>query len=211
MPVIGLTGGIACGKSAVARMFADLGAIVISSDDISREVVEPGGSTLECIRLEFGEGVLFQDGSLNRKLMGEIIFRDPAARKRLEEITHPAIKARIREKVKHFYSDLRTRCIVVEAPLLFEANMQSDFDKVVVVTTSRKTQIKRLMHRDGIDLNQAELRLNAQMPLDEKCSRADIVVKNDGSLKDLKKEILKVWQELCGDAVKKPSLPELGS
>ena len=211
MTTIGLTGGIACGKSTVARMFERLGAEVISADKISREISKPGSESFEQIVAAFGPNSVEEDGSLNRKWIGNRIFADLQARERLEEITHPLILKEIQERVENIRLINISKCVVVEVPLLFEANFQSRFDKIVVVSSTKETQTARLMQRDGLDEIGSDLRIQSQWPLAEKCSRADYVVQNDGSLDDLEKEIIRVWQELCGNAVKKPVLPELGS
>ncbi len=196
--VIGLTGGIASGKSTVAAMFAELGAAVVSADQIARDVVEPGEPALEEIRSAFGPGVLLPDGRLDRRRLGEIVFADPKRLRQLEAILHPRIRARMREQISA--ASAAGRPVVAEIPLLFESPASRDLvDVTVVVYVEREQQLGRLMRRDGLSREQAEARLAAQMPLDEKARLADYVVDNRHDLARTREQVRQVWEELtCG-------------
>jgi len=178
--VLGVTGGIATGKSSVVAKFSELGAACLSADDIARAAVAPGSEALSQLAACFGTAVLQADGSLNRTALGQIVFADAAARKKLDQITHPAI-ARLAEAA---IADLRNAghaLIVYEAPLLFEAGAESRVDQILVVSTEPDIQLQRLMQRDGINHDAAQARIRAQMPLAEKISRADYLIDNSDS------------------------------
>jgi dephospho-CoA kinase len=181
---IGLTGGIASGKSTVARMLVESGAALVDADRIAREIVEPGQPPLAQIVERFGQAVLHEDGTLNRKKLGEIVFADEAKRKALEAITHPAIRAVMRERMDKLQREAPNRLVVVDVPLLYESGLQSLFEEVMVVYVPRSVQLERLMKRDGLSKADAERRLNAQMDIEEKKRLADIVIDNSGSLED---------------------------
>lgn len=179
--VLGLTGGIASGKSTVADCFADLGAILVSADLLAREVVAPGSPTLEKLVELFGLEILTSGGSLDRKALAQLAFADPAARHRLEAITHPAIahlaECRLTE-LRRFGHDL----VVYEAPLLFEAKAEGRVDQVLVVLVEPVTQLERLLRRDGLSEAEARQRVTAQWPQADKVQKADFVIDNSGSL-----------------------------
>lgn len=179
---IGLTGGIACGKSTVAAMLVKRGAILIDADQIAREVVLPGAPALRLVAERFGEGVLMVDGTLNRKALGEIVFRDAAARKDLEAILHPRIRALMRERMESFEREFPHRLVVVDVPLLFESKLEAMFEETLLVYIPRELQLKRLQTRDGLTLQQAESRLAAQMPIEAKRELADTIIDNSGDL-----------------------------
>jgi dephospho-CoA kinase len=180
--LVGLTGGIATGKSTVSAIFRALGAVIIDADLLAREVVEPGEPALAEIAQEFGPAVLTADGRLDRKALGAIVFADPARRKRLEALTHP----RIRERFQRQLDDLTARgfrgVVFFDAPVMIESGNYKTMDRLVVVSTDTATQIARLMARDGIDREEALRRIASQMPLAEKAKLADHVIDNSGSL-----------------------------
>jgi dephospho-CoA kinase len=175
---IALTGGIATGKTYVARRFADAGVPVVDADVLARAVVAPGTPGLAAVRARFGDAVLLPDGTLDRERLGAIVFRDAAARRDLEAIIHPAVRAAI----NRFFDDLprETPFAVADIPLLFEAGRQGDFDGVVVAACSPALQMTRLIERDGLTREEAERRLAAQRPIDEKVRLADFVIRTDG-------------------------------
>ena len=189
MPVIGITGGIATGKSLVAASFRKQGAVVFSADEAAREVVRPGSLALQQIADAFGPGFLHPDGSLDRAALGRLIFASPEARHRLDQITHPPILERLRSQIQEAQaqppalSSLSTHAIrtliAVETPLLYEAGMENWFDHIVVVAVPEATQIARLCQRDRCSPEEARLRIAAQMPLAEKLARADYVLWNN--------------------------------
>jgi dephospho-CoA kinase len=191
---IGLTGGIACGKSTVASMLVSLGAILIDADQLARDVVMPGRPALQQIVERFGPDVMLPDGTLNRKALGAIIFNEPAARKELEAITHPLIRKAMWDQMHQAEEAYPDKLVVVDVPLLFESKLQGYFQKIMVVYVSETVQLQRLIERDGISLESAEQRLQAQMPIDQKKLLADIVIDNSGSLADTEKQIQMFWQ-----------------
>jgi dephospho-CoA kinase len=179
MRLVGLTGGIASGKSTFAARLRELGAVVLDADVLAREAVARGSPGLVEVVEAFGAGVLAPDGSLDRKRVGERVFRDPAARARLEEIIHPRVRAAMREAVARLAAD-GAPFVFYDVPLLYEAGVDREVDLVVVVWAPRDVQLARLAARDGLAGAAAEARLTAQLPLDEKAARADAVVANDG-------------------------------
>lgn len=204
--VLGITGGIASGKTTVAKLFKELGAVVVSADELAREIVSPGSSTLRQIAECFGSRVLLADGTLNRPLMAELIFNDPQARQALNRITHPAIAAladqRLREAERGGVS-----LVVYDAPLLYEAGAVRQVDKVLVVAVDEEVQVARLMARDGVAREQALARIAAQMPLSEKIARADYVVDNSGSSQETRRQVSALIERL-GRGPGEPSAPE---
>jgi dephospho-CoA kinase len=190
---IGLTGGIACGKSTVSAMLVRRGAILVDADRIAREVVEPGSPTLAKVAERFGQAVLEEDGSLHRKKLGEIVFADPAARKDLEGLLHPSIRALMRERMETSEKLYPDKLVVVDVPLLYESGLQAMFEEVMVVYVPREIQLDRLMERDGLTPEQAEKRLQAQMPIELKKERADIVIDNRGTLQETEHLINEFW------------------
>lgn len=185
MSVLGITGGIATGKSLVTRRFRQQGALVFSADEAARAILTPGGSVLDAIRDAFGAEMLLPDGSLDRARLGQRIFADAAARARLNRLTHPPILRLLRAQIEAAREDFPCALIAVEVPLLYEANLQDWFDSVLVVTAPERAQIARLRARDGLSEAQARQRIAAQRPLKDKAARADIVLSNDGTPADL--------------------------
>jgi dephospho-CoA kinase len=179
---IGLTGGIATGKSYVAARLREAGIPVVDSDVLARDAVVPGGDGLAAVVARFGAGVLRPDGALDRQALSAIVFRDAAARRDLEAIVHP----RVRAGTDAFFAALPpgTRVAVADIPLLFEAGRDTDFDEVVVVACDPRTQVERVMARDAASREDAERRLAAQWPIAEKVARADHVIRTDGTFAD---------------------------
>jgi dephospho-CoA kinase len=175
---IGLTGGVASGKSTVAGMFAALGAEIIDTDQIAREVVAPGTPALAAIREHFGPEVIAADGSLNRRRMREIVFADADERHMLEGLLHP----RIRECALERAAASRAPYVIIAVPLLFETGFDRIVDRAVVVDCPEALQLARLTARDGIDMDAARAMLNSQMSRSERLARADDVIDNSGSL-----------------------------
>lgn len=192
---IGLTGGIATGKSTVAKLLMERGAILIDLDRIAREVVEPGQSSLLRIEERFGQAVLHEDGSLDRKKLGSIVFADASERKALEAILHPAIRAVMKERMAYHESQSPDKLLVVDVPLLYESGLEPYFQQVMVVYVSRETQLQRLMERDKLTAEDALKRLDAQMSIEEKKAKADIVIDNSGQLAQTKQQIDRFWRE----------------
>jgi dephospho-CoA kinase len=193
---IGLTGGIACGKSTVSNMLVKKGAALVDADAIAREVVLPGEAGYEAILKRFGENLILPDRSLDRKALGEIIFADEQARIDLQSILHPLIREKMWRQIADFEATSPSRWVVVDVPLLYESQLQALFPKVVVVYVDRETQIERLMSRDGINRQEAEARLKAQMPIDEKKRMADYVIDNRGTMEQTREQVNDFWHQL---------------
>ncbi|WP_289356044.1 dephospho-CoA kinase [Paenibacillus sp. S-12] len=192
---IGLTGGIASGKSTVSRLLVERGALLVDADKIAREVVLPGSPVLEQIAVHFGSDMLLEDGSLNRKRLGELVFASETSRKQLESITHPAIRQEIQRQTRQYEQEHPERLVVVDIPLLYESGLAELFDSIVVVYVPRSVQLQRLMERDGWNEKEAEQRLNAQWSMEKKRDLADIVIDNSGSLQDTIMQVDRFWSE----------------
>jgi dephospho-CoA kinase len=192
MRLIGLTGGIATGKSSVDRMLAARGATVIDADALAREAVLPGEPTLERVVRRFGTGVLQPDGALDRRLLGEIVFADPQARHDLERITHPRIIELSQQRIATALAS-DAPLVVVDIPLLYEGERDTTFQDVLVVYAPPNVQIRRLRDRNGLDETAAQQRLDAQLPIDEKRRRATWVIDNSGDLEATEREVDAWW------------------
>jgi len=188
--IIGLTGGIASGKSTVSKILQDLGACIIDADKIARRIVEPGQPALSEIQAAFGRGILLADGTLDRKNLGEIVFNNSTARQRLNAITHDRIKLAIGEAVEKAAA-AGYNIVVLDVPLLLEVGWQHLADTVWVVYIDRETQIARLMERDGLTGTEAMARIQSQMSLDDKKVYADTVIDNSGSLAETRRQVAK--------------------
>jgi dephospho-CoA kinase len=188
--MVGLTGGVGAGKSAVSARLAKLGAVVVDSDALAREVVMPGTEGLIEVVEAFGDGVLSADGSLDRPALGRLVFADPAARQRLEAIVHPRVRARSAEIIAAAPTDA---VIVNDIPLLVETGMQGLFEIVIVVSASEETRVERLAGR-GMSEADARSRIAAQATDDQRAAVADVVIGNDGSLADLHAQVDELWQ-----------------
>lgn len=193
--ILGLTGGIAAGKSLVAETFRSLGARVLSADELAREAVRPGSETLRRLVGQFGREILQADGSLDRKTLAERIFADAGARAALNGITHPAIAALADKRLREL-SQQGERLVVYEAPLLFEAGAEKRVDAVLVVRIDEPLQLERLMRREGLSEAQARARIAAQMPQAEKVARADYVIDNSGSPEATAEQVRKLFRQL---------------
>ncbi|MEI2786033.1 MAG: dephospho-CoA kinase [Candidatus Nanopelagicales bacterium] len=191
---IGLTGGIGSGKSTVASLFADLGAVVIDADAIAREVVSVGSDGLRALVEAFGPGILAPDGSLNRQRLADIVFADPAARATLNAITHPRIGARTAELINALPADA---VVIHDVPLLVELGMQDAYDLVVVVDAPDDVRLDRLVAR-GHTPQDAAARIAAQAPRDARLAAADVVIDNSGSLDDLTGQVVTAWPTVAG-------------
>jgi dephospho-CoA kinase len=197
--LVGLTGSIATGKSTVSRMFAHLGARVVDADLLAREVVMRGQPAYVKIVEEFGPGVVQEDGSLDRKALGAIVFADPARRKRLEEITHPAIGARQQRILSVFDEEAFEGVVIWDAALLYESGGAATMDRVVVVFADPETERRRLMERDGLSEADARQRIASQMPIAEKAKLADHVIDNSGTREETERRVRAVYGALLAD------------
>lgn len=184
MKTIGLTGGIASGKSVVARALQEMGAVLISADKIGHQVIEPGKAAYHNLIEAFGIGILNPDRRINRKKLGDIVFKDPQKLQLLNQLTHPPIMQEIKLKLAQIQQEQPAAIVVMEIPLLYETRMEKLFDQVWVVWVDRDTQIERLMARDAIDRSDAIRRIDSQMPLNEKARRADLLIDNRGSIEE---------------------------
>lgn len=199
--VIGLTGGIATGKTTVSNYLANVYQLPILDADIyAREVVIPGSIILARIVERFGDRVLLADGSLNRREVGNIVFNDLGELRWLEEQIHPLVRDRFLQEINIYTSrqiqDMQPLTVVLAVPLLFEAKMTDLVTEIWVVYCPLGQQLERLVKRDGINLNQAEARINSQMSLVEKCQKADVVLDNSNTLESLLKQVdlvIKQW------------------
>jgi dephospho-CoA kinase len=200
MRIIGLTGGIASGKSTVGRLLAQRGIPVVDADQLARRVVAPGSRALEEIAHRFGPAVIAADGSLDRTALARMVFADPEERKALEAITHPAI-AELAETELSALRDAGTPVAVYMAPLLVEAGLTSRVDEVWVVYADRDTQVRRLRERDGATGEEAEARLAAQLPMEEKVRHGRIVIDNRGTLAELEQQL----EEILARELKRPA------
>ena len=189
---VGLTGGIASGKSTAAAALARHGAVLVDADLLAREVVEPGTPGLEAVVARFGTQVLDGD-RLDRPALGRLVFTDAAARRDLERIIHPLVRARAAEIEAAADPDA---VVVHVIPLLVETGQSQSFDLCVVVDVDRETQLARLAQRDGFDADQANARIAAQASRDARLAAADIVLDNRGSVAELKKQVAAVWSDL---------------
>ena len=185
---MGLTGGIASGKSTVATILRRLGAAVINADELSREVVQPGQAAWKEIVDAFGPAVLHADKTLDRKTIRKMVFDDPAARKKLESIIHPKVRALAEDRIRERQAAGHP-IIVYEVPLLFEGQLQLWLRPVILVACDVATQKRRLRERDGLTDEEAQQHINAQMSLKEKRRLADYVVENNGSLDQLEQRV----------------------
>lgn len=194
-PVVGLTGGIACGKTTVAEMFKELGIPIIDADDLSREVVEPGTPGLAKIVEAFGEQVLDPEGRLDRKRVADIVFEDNEARNTLNAILHPLIGAAGAQHIAGLQNHAAPY-ILYEAALLVETGSYKAFSKLIVVSASAEVQKKRLVRRDGLSDEDADARIAAQWPLADKVAVADHVVVNDGDRSETRAQVAEVHDTL---------------
>lgn len=186
--IIGLTGSIGTGKSTIANKFRQLNFPIVDADIIAREVVQPGAPAFEEIVATFGEEIMQQDGTLDRKKLGAIVFNDRQKRLQLNDIIHPAIRAEIiRQKETHVASGVKA--VVLDIPLLYESKLTHFVDKVIVVTTDKDVQLARIMKRDESTIEEAEQRIKSQIPVAEKEKWADAIIDNNGTIKQSEKQL----------------------
>ena len=195
MKLVGLTGGIASGKSTVAKILANLGAAIINADVLAREVVEPEQDAWKEIVATFGAAILQADRTLDRAKLRTTIFNDPNARKKLESIIHPRVRALAEKRIGE-HAAAGYAVIVYEVPLLFEGNLHEWLRPVILVACDVATQRRRLQERDRLDAAQAQKHIDAQMSLEEKRRLADYVIENNGSLEDLERQVRAVLEKI---------------
>lgn len=199
MLTVGLTGGIASGKSTVSRLLRERGAPIVDADQIVHQLQAPGSPLLFEIAQAFGQELIRPDGSLDRPRLGSIIFADPAKRQQLEGIVHPPVRAEIWAQVERHRQE-GAHAVILDIPLLIEGGWQERLDRLWLVWVDAETQINRLMARDSLDRERALARINAQMALDEKRRYADLVIDNTGSLQATEAQVDRAWRSLLASA-----------
>ena len=192
---LGLTGGIATGKTTISNYLKSIDIPVLDADEYARKVVEPGTPGLAEITNTFGEQILQPDGSLNRKLLGQIVFNDSSARQTLNDITHPRIQQMMADEL-HRLAEQQTPLVILDIPLLLENNNVAGADAVMVVSIPESLQLTRLMQRNNLTEKEAHARISAQMPLVEKEKLADFVIDNSGTISNTQKQVEKVIQKI---------------
>jgi len=200
MKLVGLTGGIASGKSAVAKMLRAAGIPVVDADELARDAVAPGTPALAAIAKRFGDDVILKTGVLDRKKLGDVVFADATARADLNAIVHPQVAALAVGKLEELRAS-GVEVAVYEVPLLFENGLEGMVDETLLVAASDDIQRARLMIRDNIDVTSANARIASQMSLDDKRKRASFVIENDGSLEETARQLAVLWPSLTGRAL----------
>ncbi len=197
--VIGLTGGIASGKSTVSRILKNQGAVLLDGDQVAREIVQDQG-VLETLEESFGKKIIDKNGNLKRKALAAIVFSDKSRLERLNRITHPKIKERMIEDLRRLRKkaaeEENRQIILLDGALLLEMGLERLVDETWVISVDQDTQLKRLMERDGIKRDEAMQRINAQMDEREKRKKADVIIENNGGIKELTEEVMDHWERL---------------
>ncbi len=201
MKIIGVTGGIGTGKSTVARMFEDLGGVVFDADRTVHRLMEPGGPIWKRVRTAFGPSALGADGRIDRKRIGEIVFRSPARLKVLSRILHPEVRRSILGDLARLKRRRPGAVAVLDIPLLIESGRAYRTDSIVVVTAPAREAARRLGKRSGWTPEEMKRRSRFQMPLREKVKQADFVVRNGGSLADTRRQVVRIWKKITGEGV----------
>jgi dephospho-CoA kinase len=195
MRIIGLTGGIASGKSTVSKILRSLGAVIIDADIVARRIMEPGQDTLEQVVEEFGRSILKDDGTLDRKLLGSIVFNNKERLDKLNSITHPEIRRMIEKQLEKITDSGRESIVVIDAAVLIESGMDNMVDEVWLVYVDFSTQVKRLVERDSITLPEAEARIRSQLPVEEKIKKSHRIIDNTGGLDSTREQVKDLWDE----------------
>ena len=198
--IIGLTGGIASGKSTVAKMFKELGAKIVDADELGHRVILPGKPAWKKVVNLFGPEILKDDLNIDREKLGKIVFNDPEGLKNLNAITHPEIikliAKEIKEAKKRSSPEEKEEILIVDAALIYEAKIDNLMDKIIVVYTEEEEQFRRLGQRSNLSKEEALKRIKSQIPLKEKAKRADYVIDNSNSLDQTRKQVEKAWKKL---------------
>ena len=194
---VGLTGGIASGKTTVAHTLAELGAFVVDADQLAHAMMQPGGQTYDPVVQRFGRQILDDDGRIVRSRLARQIFEDEEARRDLNSIVHPRLRAATERRIAEYEG--RAMVAVFDAALLVETGHYRDFQRLVVVRCRRETQIRRLLARDGLSTTEAEARIDSQAPMREKVAVADYVIDTEGTLRETRKQIEGVYAALLSD------------
>jgi len=196
MHSLGLTGGIACGKSLALSCFQALGAQTVDADALAHACMAPGQEGYRRAVAAFGTGILHSDGTIDRVKLGAIVFADPAQRRRLNTLVHPLVIRTLRDRLRAFAAAYPDGLAVADVPLLFECGLQTDFDTIVVVAAAPEIQLQRLMLRSGLSADAAAQRLAAQMPLADKVRAADYVLDNNGTPEDLRQQVTRIYTQI---------------
>jgi dephospho-CoA kinase len=197
---VGLTGGLASGKSSVGRLFEELGCLVVRNDDLGHEVLLPGGEAFDEVIREFGREILSADGAIDRRKLASIVFQNPDKLQKLNALVHPPVRARTRRLLQEYEATHPDGIAVVEAAILVETGSYHDYQKLIVAVCSREQQIERAIARDGSTREQVLERLSRQMPLEEKVKYADYVVDTSGTKDETKAQVLAVYEALKAEA-----------
>jgi dephospho-CoA kinase len=197
---IGLTGGIASGKTTVAGMLSELGAFVIDADHIAHGLLEPGGRAVEAVADRFGSDLLDDGGGIDREALGRLVFADPDARRALEAIVHPAVREEMDRLIETYrQSDDGSPVAIVDAALLVETGRYRMLDRLIVLRCGRETQLRRIAERGGLTLEEAEARIDAQAPLAEKLAVADYIIDTETDLDETRRQTELVWRQILND------------
>ena len=202
--IVGITGGIACGKTTVSTLLAEKGAIQINADEIGHQLLKADSPVIDELVDTFGYDMLDESGDVSRKKLGAIVFKDKTARERLNAILHPLIIQRSRTRAYQLVTDDPSCVVLLDAPLLIEAGAYKSVDLIVVVTASPETQLQRIIERSQeqnrpLTETEAQARIDSQMPISEKVKYADVVIENEESLEELKKQVDALWKQLQSD------------
>ena len=198
--IVGITGGIACGKTTVSELLAEKGAIPINADEIGHQLLKADSPVISELVDAFGQEILEESGDVSRKKLGAIVFNDKSARERLNTILHPLIIQRSRTLARQLVMENPSCVVLLDAPLLIEAGAYNSVDLIVVVTASPETQLQRILERSQVQNRplsetEAQARIDAQMPVAEKVKYADVVIENEGALDELNKQVDALWEE----------------
>jgi dephospho-CoA kinase len=194
---VGMTGGISTGKTTVGMMFVELGCHLIDSDRITHQLLEPGQAVHSAVVREFGQRILAPDGTIDRRILGEIVFReDPQARAKLNSLVHPAVTQRQQDWLKEMETNDPGGIAIVDAALMIEVGTYKNYDKIIVVTCPPEIQHQRLRERSGLTEDQIAARIRSQMPMDEKVKYADFVIDNSGDLSNTRRYVEDVNSKL---------------
>ena len=199
--IVGITGGIACGKTTVSNLLTEKGAIPINADQIGHQLLKADSPVIDELTDAFGRDILDTSGDVSRKKLGAIVFKDKTAREQLNSILHPLIIKRSRGQARQLVTENPTCIVLLDAPLLIEAGAYDTVDLIVVVTASPETQLRRTLERSlaqGRPLTETEVqaRIDSQMPISEKVKYADVVIENEGTLEELHKQVDALWKRL---------------
>ncbi len=203
--IVGITGGIACGKTTVSALLAEKGAIPINADEIGHQLLKADSPMIDELVNAFGREILEESGDVSRKKLGAIVFEDKSARERLNAILHPLIIQRSRSRARQLVLQDPLCVVLLDAPLLIEAGAYDSVDLIVVVTAAPEIQLQRILERSHaqnrpLTENEAQARIDSQMPVSEKIKYADVIIENDGTLKELNEQVDQLWDQLMNRA-----------